>query len=69
MTSNAKNNRINDRSKFLEKLKQAIAIKRDKSCEMVDQNQQNSCVRYFSCFVNVTGFLSTIFLDLTNVWL
>ena len=40
----------NDRSKFLEKLKQAIPTKSDKSCVTLGQNQQNSCVRYFSAF-------------------
>ena len=67
--SNARNNRINYRSKFLEKFKQVIPTKLDKSCDMMDQNQQNSCVRYFSCCVNVTGFLSIIFSNLTKVLL
>ena len=61
MTSNAWNNRRNDRRKFVEKLKQAIPTKWGKSCGMMGQNQQNSCVTYFSCCVNVTGFFSTIF--------
>ena len=61
MISNARNNKRNDRSKFLEKLKQAISSKWDKSCGMMGQNQQNSCVRYFSCCVNITGFFSTVF--------
>ena len=61
MASNARNNRRNDRSKFLEKSKQAIPTKWDKSCDMMGQNQQHSCVRYFLCCVNGTGFLSTIF--------
>ena len=69
MASNAANNRRNDRSKFLEKLKQAIPTKWDKSYDMMGQNQQNSCVRYFPCCVNVTRFLSTIFLNLTKFWL
>ena len=62
MTSNPRNNRRNDRNKFLVTLKQAIPTKWDKSCDLMGQNQQNSCVRYFSCCVNVTGFLWTIFL-------
>ena len=38
MTSNTRNNRRNDRSKFLEKLKQTIPTKFDKSCGMMGQN-------------------------------
>ena len=69
MTSNAKNNRKNGRSKFLEKLKEAIPAKSDKSCGMMGQKQKNSGLRYFSCCVNVTRFLSIISLNLTKVWL
>ena len=61
MTSNARNNRQNYRSKFLEKLKQAVPKKWDKSCGMMDQNEQSSCVRYVSCCVNVTGFFQLFF--------
>ena len=38
MTSNARNNRRNDRSKVLEKLKQAIPTEWDKSYDMMGQN-------------------------------
>ena len=69
ITNNTRNNRTNDRSKFMEKLKQAIPTKWDKWCGMMGQNQQNICVRYFSCCINVTGFFPTICLNLTNVWL
>ena len=41
MASNARNNRGNDRSKYLEKLKEVIPTKRYKSCGMMGQNQQN----------------------------
>ena len=69
MTSNARNNRKNGRSKFLEKVKLAIPTKWDKSCGMMGQNQKNSCVRYFSCCVNVSAFLSAISVNLTKIWL
>ena len=38
MTSSARNNRRNDRSKVLEKLKQAFPTKWDKSCDMMGKN-------------------------------
>ena len=61
MTGNARNNRRNDGSKVLKKMKQAFPTKSDKSSSIMGKNQQNSCVRYFSCYVNVARFLSSIF--------